>query len=82
MKKKIVYNEYVQKRMKERGVSEKEIEYAVLHRDVTMPGKRKGRIRIFSRINDRDLNLVIKETQNKIKIITVAWREKGGEDVY
>lgn len=72
--KKSIYNEYVRKRMKERGVTEADIEYALKHRDITMPGRRRGRKRIFSWIGNRCLNLVIKEGRNFIRIITVAWR--------
>lgn len=75
--KKICYNEYVRKRMNERKVSREDIEYALSHREITMPGRRKGRSRIFSKIGNHHLNLVIKETEARIQIITVAWR-KGG----
>lgn len=74
MIKSIKYNPYARKRMFERGVAEKDIEYALEHRHVTMPGKRKGRIRIFSWISNRCLNLVIKERPKDIWVISVAWR--------
>lgn len=66
-------NPYVRRRMEERRVTEQNIEYAVEHRDVQMPG-RKGRKRIFSYIGNRCLNIVIKETKNRIYVVTVAWR--------
>lgn len=60
--------------MLERGVTEKDIEYALEHRHVSMPGRRKGRTRIFSWIGDRCLNIVIKERTKDIWVISVAWR--------
>lgn len=74
--KKIIYTDYIRKRMKERAVTEKQIEYALKHRGITLPSKKPGRKRIFSRIGNRSLNLVIKETYAKITLITVAWRGK------
>ena len=72
--KKIIYTDYIRKRMKERGVSEKQVEYALKHRDITLPGKKRNRKRIFSQIGSKNLNLVIKETYDKIILVTVVWR--------
>lgn len=74
MNKPIIYNAYVRKRMRERGVSEEDIKYAVDKRDIVMPGKNKGRKRIFTWIDSKCLNLVIKETLRYVVVITVAWR--------
>ncbi len=63
--------------MAERGILEQDIEYALDHSDITMPGRRKGRKRIFSKVGICYLNLVIKETANRIQIITAAWRNRG-----
>lgn len=76
MDKPIVYNAYVKKRMKERGVTEENIKYAVKKRDIVMPGRCKGRKRIFTWIDNKCLNIIIKETAKYIVIITVAWREE------
>lgn len=65
-----ILTRHAKKRMRERNISEKEVEKALKYPDVTYPGKR-GEINIIKQIKeDKKIRLVYKEEKTSKIIIT------------
>jgi hypothetical protein len=69
----IIFTEHARTRLKERGISEKDVQTAITSPDKTLPGYANKRV-IQKKIKNKNL-VVIFVSENKSKIIiTTYWR--------
>jgi len=73
--KQIKYDRHAKRRMKERGVTEEEVEMTINNPDYIEPSI-KERKNAYRFINDRFLRVTFKEESNHILIITTTVRKK------
>ena len=69
----IRYDRHARRRMRWRGISETEVEDAVVDPDHVEPSIR-GRTNAYKQIGDRQIRVTFVETENGILIITVVDR--------
>ena len=67
---KIVYSEHAKKRMKQRGISELEIEHVLKYHSYIKKSF-EGTKEAFGKINNRPIKIKFIKIENYIKIITV-----------
>ncbi len=73
--KQIKYDRHAKKRMKDRKVSQEEVEIAMDNPDFSQPGVKK-RTNVFKFVSGRYLRVTYKEESDHILIITVTIRKK------
>lgn len=66
----IVYSNHAKKRMKQRGITEVEVEH-ILNRPVYVKKSFEGRKEAVGEVKNRTIKIKFSETENHIKIITV-----------
>ncbi len=66
----IVYSDHSRKRLKQRGISELEIEHILKHPHYVKKSF-EGRKYAVGEVNNRQIKIVYVESENYIKIITV-----------
>lgn len=71
----IRYDRHARKRMKDREVSEDEIEFVIKNPDSCEPSI-KGRMNAFKFVNGRYLRVTFKEEMDRILVITVTIKKK------
>jgi len=76
----IYYDRHAKRRMKDRGVSNEEIELSLKNSDF-LNQSIKGRTNAFKFLNNRYLRVTFKEEPNRLYVITVTIRKKpfGGK---
>ena len=67
---KIVYSDHAKKRMRQRGITELEIEHVLKHPKYVKKSF-EGRKEVFGEIRNRNLKIEFIEIENYIRIITV-----------
>ena len=73
--KQIVFDRHAKRRMKERGVTEEEAEFALEHPDAVEPSM-KGRLNSYKFVNGRYLRITWKEQADSRLVITATIRKK------
>lgn len=73
--KSIIYDRHAKRRMKERKVTEREVEFVLENPDYTEQSV-KGRFNAFRWIEGRHLRVTYKEESDFILVITVVIRKK------
>ncbi len=71
----IIYDRHAKRRMKERGVTEKEVETAISEPEY-IEASIKGRQNAYKFIGGRFLRVTFKKESNNILVITVTIRKK------
>jgi hypothetical protein len=76
----VQYDRHAKRRMKDREVSQEEIELTLKNPDL-LEQSIKGRTNAFNFLNDRYLRVTFKEEANRLYVITVTVRKKpfGGQ---
>lgn len=72
----IIFDRHAKKRMKERDVTEIEVQSVIETPDYSEPSV-KGRINRFKFVNGRSLRVTFKDESNRILVITVVVRKKS-----
>ena len=67
---KIIYSDHTIKRMRQRGITELEIEHVLIHPDV-MKKSLDGRKEAIGHVRNRKVKVVFIETESYIRIISV-----------
>ena len=73
MNRPIRYDRHARRRMRWRGISESEVEEAIVDQDRVEPSIR-GRTNAYKQIGDRQIRVTFVEAENGILIITVVDR--------
>lgn len=71
----IKYVRHAKRRMKEREVTEREVEVTIKEPEYIEPSV-KGRKNVYKFINNRFLRVTLKEELNHVLVITVTMRKK------
>lgn len=71
MKKRVRYTDHARDRMRERNVTESEVEEVLRKADITYPGKR-GKTNYQGTVKDRRIRVTVKETSKDQIVVTVV----------
>lgn len=66
----IVYSDHAKKRIKQRGISELDVEHALKHPNYVKKSF-DGRFESYGEINNRKLKIIFTKKENYINVITV-----------
>jgi len=71
---KIICSIHAKERMKQRGVSRKQVEDAIINPEITMPCLQKNRRRVMKKFGSKTLDVVYEpKEKDKVVLITTVW---------
>ncbi len=74
----IIFTTHAEKRLRERAIDKAEIEYAVAHASVQVPGKNPGTIRIIAEMGfERKLSVIYKRVSERAIVVVSAYWVEG-----